>query len=110
MHVLSIEGPTQIHLSGFLLQLFLCTVSNLGLLSLCHNSHINNFVRVLILWNLDVFGLVPLGVLGHVVDLPRGDVSFLCAIFLMVWYSSIPSTTLPCDRRAAQLPIMITSV
>ena len=37
------------------------------------NSHINNFVSVLILRDLDVFGLVPLGVLGHVVDLLLGD-------------------------------------
>ena len=31
---------------------------NLGLLSLYHNSHINNFVSVLILGNLDVLGLL----------------------------------------------------
>ena len=40
---------------------------------LYHNSHINNFVSALILRNLDVFGLVPLGVFGLLVDLLRGD-------------------------------------
>ena len=42
---------------------------NLGNKILYYNSHFNNFVRVLILCNLDVCGLVPLGVLDLVVDL-----------------------------------------
>ena len=46
---------------------------NLGILFLSHNGHINNFVSVLILRDLDVLGLVPLGVFGHVVDLLLGD-------------------------------------
>ena len=73
MHVLSIGGPTQIHLSGFLLQLILCIGLNLRDRILYHDSHINNFVSVLILRNLDGFSLVPLGVFGLLVDLLRGD-------------------------------------
>ena len=41
-------------------------------LSLQRNTHINNFVCVLILRNLDVFGLFPLGVFGLLVDLLPG--------------------------------------
>ena len=46
---------------------------NLRVLSLPLNRHINNFVSVLILRDLDVCGLVPLGVLGHVIDLLLDD-------------------------------------
>ena len=60
--------------------------------SFSNNGHINNFVSVLILRDLDVFW-----------------VSFLCAIFLMIRDFST-STHLPCDRRAALPPCMITSV
>ena len=46
---------------------------NLRVLSLPLNRHIINLVSVLILRDLDVCGLVPLGVLGHVVDLLLDD-------------------------------------
>ena len=48
-------------------------ILNLRKLSLHRNRHINNFVSVLILCDLDVCGLVPLGVFGLVVDLLQGD-------------------------------------
>ena len=84
LHVHCIGGPTQTHLSGFLLfllQLFLCLVCTCGKQSLYLKSHIHNFVSVLILRGLDVCGLVPLGVLilvnldvlGLLVDLLLGD-------------------------------------
>ena len=46
---------------------------NLGNRFLYHNSHINNFVCVLTLGNLDVLGLAPLGVYGLLIDLLLGD-------------------------------------
>ena len=45
--------------------------SNLKNLSLHCNRHINNFVRTLILRNLDVLGLILIGVFGLLVDLLR---------------------------------------
>ena len=57
MHIHCMGGPTQCHLSGFLLQL--CASFDSGEnLFLYRNSHVNNFVCVLILRNLDVLGLV----------------------------------------------------
>ena len=57
MHVCGIGGPTQIHLLGLLLQLFLNTSLNLRNLFLYYNRHIHSFVsvewvvrRVLPLW------------------------------------------------------------
>ena len=59
-------------------------------LSLHCNGHINKSVRVLILRDLDVLGLVLLGVFGQLVDLLRGEgVPFPCAIILTVWDSSL---------------------
>ena len=58
MHVHCIGCPTHIHLLSFLLQLFLCIVLHLEKLFLYRNSHINNFVCVLILVNPDVLGLL----------------------------------------------------
>ena len=52
-----IGGPTQIHLLSLFFGIFLCMVLNLSDNFLYHNSHINSFVR-LILLNLDVLGLV----------------------------------------------------
>ena len=69
MHFHCIGGPTQFHLSGFLLQLCASFDSG-GNLFLYRNSHINNFVCLLILRNLDVLGLVVDLLLD---DLLQGD-------------------------------------
>ena len=69
MHVHCIGGPTPSHLSGVLLQL--CASFDSGVnLFLYRNSHINNFVCVLILRDIDVLGFVVDLLL---VDLLQGD-------------------------------------
>ena len=61
-----IGGPTQIPWLSLFLRISLCIVLNLSDNFLYHNSHINSFVRVLILRNL--------GVIGPVVDLLLVDI------------------------------------
>ena len=63
---------------------------NLRNLFLHGNRHINSFVSVLILANLDVLGL-PIDLL------PGWWVSFLCAIFLMIWDFSTSTLLTTCS-------------